>query len=1107
MKKLLSGSETSKESVAGRKYWKSLDEVVDSAHFNEWVAREFPQGASELEGVNRRHFLKIMAASFGLAGLGLTGCRQPEQHVLPYAKQPERIVPGVPVYYTSSMPGAKENIPLIVETQEARPTKIEGNPSYETYGGATDVYAQASVLNLYDTDRLQKSYGKHRKALMREEVMDLLKAVSEQYGENKGEGLAFLAEQSTSPTRERLVGLLKKKFPEAQWVEYEPVDFSNPEKALEGHFNRPLRPYYHFDKAKRVLAIDADFMHSEPGHLGYARDFAKARRIRKSDEVENMNRFYTAESDYTVTGAMADHRLRIATNDAFKFACLIAAEVFRHLGEDEALIALFKRRGNGLKVHPKWVRECAKDLVEHQGNSVVVAGSHLPEAVHVLVMAINEVLDANNQTVSYLEIPENEANGVTALASSIERGLVSTLVVLGGNPAYNAPGNLQWEKLQKQVKQVIRYGYHFDETSLLADYTIAANHYLESWGDGRTWSGVYVPVQPMILPLFEGFSELEVLGHLAGVENPESYTLVKETFEGECSNSSFDAWLAKGLVEESVYPVRDVAFSAGKLEETIGAFKADGEPLSKDNLELRFTASSVGDGRYCNNGWLQECPDPMTKLTWDNAILIGPRLAREFGEATGVSLLRNPSTMNEIGQANLDSGKFERGKENAYIAQLSLGDKSIRGPVQVQPGLADYTVVLPLGYGRREAGSVGNGTGFDVYPLITNEDKAFATGATLELTGGRMLIANTQEHWSMEGRALIREASAEDYEKNPDFVNKMGVESHSPPIYGAAKNEPLQQKVKDIPRGASAYKTPDFQGGQQWGMSIDLNTCIGCNACIVACQSENNIAVIGKDQVLRGREMHWIRLDRYYSSGSEDKTEIPEDPQVSFMSVLCQHCELAPCENVCPVNATVHDDEGLNVMTYNRCVGTRYCANNCPYKVRRFNFFDWNKRKDGHYYEGPLGAAGVPELEKMQKNPDVTLRMRGVMEKCTYCVQRIEEAKINQRVKARDSGDVRVADGTIVTACQQSCPTGSIMFGDVADPDTEVSQLKAQERDYSLLGYLNTRPRTTYLAKIRNFNPAMPGVKGEPNSRIEYEDRYGHSKHAEHTEATEPHHA
>ena len=762
---------------------------------------------------------------------------------------------------------------------------------------------------------------------------------------------------------------------------------------------------------------------------------------------------------------------------------------------DNALEGKLKKWGAGISVDRQWIEECVSDLIKFRGEALVVCGSHLPVEVHQLVFFINDLIGANGRTVAYLELPEREAATISDLASEIEKGRVETLIIIGGNPAYNAPADLNWGKLQSSVKEVIRYGYHVDETSLLAiekkGHHIAATHFLESWSDGRSFDGTICAVQPMILPLFQGMQELELLGRLSGAENTDPYSLVFETFRSLTAEAdkekAFNRFLNSGLLPDTAFKAVKVKADSLRLKSTLATADFAPSKPNKNSLEVRIVPDNhTWDGRYNNNGWLQECPDPMTKLTWDNAIQISPRLAKDIGY--------DPRTSTFLKLSAKTSSTFKGGFDVAPVAEITIDGVTIKGPVHIQPGLADYTVLLSMGYGRTKTGRVGRGAGFNVYPFIKVKAPAYSSGAVLRLTGETFYLANTQRHWSMEGRGIIREANVEDYQEHPDFAQKIGIESHSPAIYGADEDKSLQYKVKNQPRGGSAYEIPTFGGAQQWGMTIDLNTCIGCNACVVACQSENNIPIVGKEQVLRGREMQWIRLDRYYSSGSEEanRKEIPADPQVSLMPLPCMHCENAPCEQVCPVNATVHDDEGLNVMAYNRCVGTRYCANNCPYKVRRFNFFDWNKRDLDHLYEGPVGPAGMPELQKMKMNPDVTVRMRGVMEKCTYCQQRIDQAKIAQKVKARDSDDVLVPDGVIKTACQQVCPTNAIAFGDIRDTTTEVYRIKSSDRDYSLLGYLNTRPRTTYLAKLRNPNKRMPDYHDMPLSRMEYEARAGH---------------
>jgi molybdopterin-containing oxidoreductase family iron-sulfur binding subunit len=704
---------------------------------------------------------------------------------------------------------------------------------------------------------------------------------------------------------------------------------------------------------------------------------------------------------------------------------------------------------------------------------------------------MNSALGNQGTTIDFVRTGETAATTLAELAATIGSGSIKTLVILGGNPVYNAPVDLDWAAVQKRVPEVVRFGYYVDETSALAGMHIAAAHYLESWGDARTHDGTIVPVQPMILPLFGGMTEIEVLAAIAGLENTDPYTLVFATITaraGTGADDLFRRFLHDGLIEGSAYPAAVVTANpaaAAALLPPAAALPA----LSKANLEVRFvTDHKVDDGRFVNNGWLQECPDPISKLTWDNAILISPRLAVELGIDPARSMVQ---------VARKEAADFTGGVEHARILEVTVGGRKVRGPAHIQPGLANYTILLPLGYGRTKTGRVGEGSGFDAYSVRTSGTMAGAVGATVIVTEDEVLLADTQEHWSMEGRDLVREANLSEYQEHPDFVKEVGLEAHSPSILGeAGEAMTLGEQSTQIPRGGSLYVTPKFDGVHQWGMSIDLNTCIGCNACVVACQAENNIAIVGRDQVQRGRIMHWIRLDRYYSDGKADAAafggegnlEIPEEPQISLQPVACMQCELAPCETVCPVNATVHDDEGINTMAYNRCVGTRYCANNCPYKVRRFNFFDWNIREQGNFYLGPLGPKGMPELVKLVKNPEVTMRMRGVMEKCTYCIQRIENGKIQWKVKVAQEGhpaDVVVPDGHIRTACQQACPVEAIVFGNILDPASAVSVAKSAAQDYALLGYLNIRPRTTYLAKLRNPNPRMPDYTALPLSRVE----------------------
>ncbi len=1091
--------------LTGPRYWRSLDELAETPGFQEQMAREFPEGADNLNGVDRRRFFKLMAASFALGGAGLaSGCRRPEEHILAFGRSVEHSIPGLPLYYASAFPLRRNAVPILAETHQGRPTKIEGNPSFAPYGGATNALVQASVLDLYDPDRAT-THTIRGTAANAARIQDLLAEIGTQARADGGNGLVFLAESSGSPTRERLVARLRREFPQALWAEYDAVRDEPPAAAARAAFGRDVKPVYRFAKAKRVVALDADFFGAESGSIGYIRDFAKARRAHTVDA--EINRLYSVESTFTLTGSMADHRLRLASSHLLAFAAALFGAVTG--SADYAALST----GLQFKDQEKWLAECAKDLLAHRGQALVVAGSHLPAEVHAIVYALNAALDAIGNTVDFVAAPAPAEAGIAEVVARLNAGNVRTLVILGGNPVYNAPADLQFAAALRRAQQVVRLGYYVDETSAAfpAGAHVAAAHYLESWGDARTTDGTIVAIQPMILPLFGGISEIELLARILGEGKPDGYSLVFQTITGLNAlggtegEKGFRQFLHDGFVAGSAYQVVNPAINAGGLRELLAAARPP-VPVTREALEVRFTLDAkMDDGRFANNGWLQECPDPMTKIAWDNAILVSPALGRELGIEPGGSAIQ---------VARKNSAHFVRGMDRAFVGELTVNGRVLRGPLHIQPGLANYTVAVALGYGRGVTGRVGTGVGFDAYQVRLSDNLGYATGATLTLVPGSFhLLANTQQHWSMEGRDIVREANVDEFRQNPGFVAGMGMEAHSPAIFGDFTPEEFaklpreeraritSERAQFTPRGGSLKETPDFSGPNafldgvhQWAMSIDLNTCIGCNACVIACQAENNIPIVGKDQVLRGREMHWIRLDRYYSDGKIEggafggpgNSIIPEDPQVSLQPMTCQHCELAPCETVCPVNATVHDQEGLNTMAYNRCIGTRYCANNCPYKVRRFNFFDYNQRQLDKLYLGPLAPKGMPELVKMVKNPDVTVRMRGVMEKCTYCVQRIQAAKIAQKVKAGPSPDVVVPDGAFTVACAQACPAEAIVFGNIKDPTTRVSRLKALEQDYAVLGYLNIRPRTTYLGKLRNPNPEMPDYASLPLSRQEY---------------------
>lgn len=1158
-KRIIEHPEPKAGDLVGPNYWRGLDEKAATPEFKKWLHQEFPEGSDQATGFDRRNFLKLMGASFGLAGLGLAGCREPRNHTLPYAKQPENLIPGVPVFFASSFPGSRGNTPVIVETHEFRPTKIEGNKSYAAGNGATNAYAQASILDLYDPDRAAGSQNAAGRILSKAEVTDAVAAIAKAAAANAGAGYAFLAAPSTSPTRARLVASLKKRLPQAVWAEYEPVDEAGADRAVSKLAGKSLRIRTDYSKAKRILSLDRDFLESGDDALESSRGFASGRRVDDpADAAEKMNRLYAVESVFSLTGATADHRLRAPASSIPAIAALLVAEILTKTGGDLSLADSLNAKGRGVTIDRKWITESVADLVAHKGAALVVAGDHLPESVHAVVALANAALGAEGSTVTYVASNDTAEAGIAEITAALKDGKVTTLVVLGGNPAYDAPSDLGFEALAKKAR-VVRLGYHgpaFDETSALTrgndGLFLAASHYLESWGDGRAPDGTYVPVQPMIEPLFPSVNELDVLAAFAGVST-DSYNLVKETFVS-LGGSNFEAWLAEGVLAGSAYAKSVFTPAVASVAKVVADASFEAPAISKGNLELRITPSShTFDGRYANNGWLVEAPNPMTKTNWENVIIISPKFAKELKVEAEAILL------NKVGQLNRNINELVDGVLTARVAKLTLNGKTVEGPLYILPGMPDWTVNVQLGFGRRAVGRIGSrvserefqnktvGIGFDVYPLVTSAAPAYAAGLKLELVEGKVVqVANTQAHWSMEGRDIIREANVATFVATPDFAKQMGPEAHAPKVYGQDDKLSLELKALTQPRGNSSYDHIDhskplpnvavwqghedqFPKPQQWGMTVDLNTCTGCNACVIACQAENNIPIVGRDQTLKGRDMRWMRLDRYFfdgrdphktnAAGEPTTMDIPEDPQVSFMSMSCLHCETAPCESVCPANATVHDAEGLNTMAYNRCIGTRYCANNCPYKVRRFNFLDYNDRKIGHLYEGPLGEGGSGffggndkgDITRMQKNPNVTVRMRGVMEKCTYCVQRIQEAKIAQKVKAGASGDVRVKDGELKVACQQVCAADAIVFGDVSDENSEVSKSKRSKRDYAVLGFLNTRPRTSYLAKLRNPNMKMPNTPKSPLSLLEYEAKSGpvggHHDHAHGGHAAHGHEA
>ena len=991
---------SSVKKLQGKEYWRSLEQLADTPEFKEFLHREFPQGASEFfDPISRRKFLTLMGASMALAGL--MGCRRPVEKIVPYVKAPENVIPGVPKYYATTMPLGLSATGLLVESHEGRPTKIEGNEKHPASRGAAGVWHQASILNLYDPDRSKVVLQKGAQAGW-DEFVTFWRQQFDQFSENRGAGLVILSESFSSPTLFRLRKTFLQQFPRARWIAWEPIQDEHILRGTEIAFGRTYVPRYHFDRADIVLSLDSDFLLQESDALTYSRDFASRRRV--SSEKDDMNRLYVVESTYTTTGAMADHRMRLQAREIGAFVAALALELQAQglrTGVEDAV-----RAYAGHSFNQKWLNALAKDLMQHRGKSLLIAGRRQPAEVHALVFALNQALGNLGKTVALVDPADKllpDTGALNALVRDMKAGQVKTLVMLGGNPVYNAPADLGFGAALKKVEHTVHLSSHVDETSMMAEWHIPRAHYLEAWGDARALDGTLSVIQPLIAPLFGGKSDVEVANLLATGRDLRGYDLVRETWRTLLPRARFErAWrrvLHDGLLENSALPEQRPSLKTGRVAAALQQNPLPQDRAGKENLEIVFYASpAVFDGRFANNGWLQELPDPITKITWDNALMVSPATARELGV-----------------------------KENEMVLVEYRG-RRMKLPVWIQPGQPDYSVAVALGYGRSQSGRIGNDVGFNVYKLRQSQHADFDSGLRLTPTGEKYVLATTQNHWSMEGRPLVREATLEAYREHPEFAREM----------------------VELPPLESLWKEHPYDEGYQWGMTVDLNVCTGCSACITACQSENNIPIVGKEQVWRGREMHWIRVDRYFAGGLDD-------PEVVYQPVMCQHCEMAPCEQVCPVAATVHDQEGLNVMVYNRCIGTRYCSNNCPYKVRRFNFFNYTNE--------------TPEIVKMAMNPDVTVRFRGVMEKCTYCLQRISEVKIRAKNEGR-----QVRDGEIKTACQQTCPTDAIVFGNINDPESRVSKIKEQNRNYEILAELNTKPRTSYLAKLRNPNPELVKV-------------------------------
>ncbi len=1007
-------------------YWKSLNELAQNKEYEKFVEREFPENATELnDGVSRKGFLRIMGASIALAGFA--ACRRPVQKILPYSKQPEDIVPGVPLFYASAMPFQGNLTGLVVENHEGRPTKVEGNDLHPASGGNTNAYHQASILEMYDPDRSRtpiRNGGASSSNSFHSFVSD--------YFADTNKRVAFISEANSSPTYNGLKEEALNRFNTAEWVTYEPFGEDN---VIEGNniaFGQRLRSYYNYSNADIIVSLDDDILApTHPNNVEYAKQVTSRRKV--TSQNDSMNRIYSVENGFSTTGSYADHRLRIKASEMADFANALAATLSAKISGLNSFSGI-----NNKFTGTEYVTVMADDLANSAGRSAVSLGfDYAPEA-HAVVAAINSALNNYGTTVNLLQVPhfdnQNNRTAFARLVNSIKDGNFDAVVIIGANPALTAPADLNFSEALSGAEEVFHLSTYNDETGKTASWHIPRSHYLEAWGDGYSFGGARAVIQPQIQPLHDSLSEIEFLGAITKAEKVTGYDLVRETFSGYYRSGFENRWL--DILHDGI-DVKDGFSVANRSARSVSPAPS----TAINEIEVVVKAdNSVYDGRFANLGWLQELPDPITKITWDNVALISPNTAEKLGISTDDYL----------------------GKADQPVLNIAVNGTPIKIAAWVQPGHADDSITVHTGYGREGIGRVADVSsensqwldpsttsgGVNVYPIRTTSSMLFAQ-AGVSVTNETYPIACVQDHHSLEGRDMYRQATLAEYKETADYASFKKIHKYAVPGMKEAA-----ELGEDQPISLFNEQTA-VEGEPQWGMAIDLNACFGCGVCIIACQSENNIPVIGKREVERGREMHWIRTDRYYMG---DK----ENPQAVHQPVPCMHCELAPCEQVCPVAATTHSDDGMNQMTYNRCIGTRYCANNCPFKVRRFNFFNYPKEY--------LTTGEDPDIIQMAMNPEVTVRFRGVMEKCTYCVQRVNREKISAKI---ETGSPKPADGTVQTACQQACPADAIYFGDLTDEGSEVSKMKRNERNYLMLEELNVRPRTSYIAKLTNPNPAL----------------------------------
>ena len=1004
----------------GKKFWRSIDELAETPEFAELVTKEFPSQASEwIDPVSRRSFLKVMGASMALAGLA--GCtKQPDEPIMPYVQAPEDLILGKPVYFASAFPFTTGAVPVLIKSDAYRPIKVDGNPEHPYVQGGSDPITQATLLDLYDPDRSQHiTYRGDTRTWP--EFLAAYRSMLADKKASGGQGLYFLSATVTSPTLAAQWQQAQKNYPQAKLVQYDPVNRDNHYAAAKQAFGDYADAQYRLDQADVIVSLDADFLGGAqfPGFHKLSRDYANKRKLAGTQE---MNRLYVVESVTTATGFKAEHRLAVKPSEVAAFAAALANAV--GAGGAASSYAWPQHATT-------YLQGVAADLKASAGRSVVIPGEYAPPSVHAAAFAINQALGNVGKTVVYTDpvnpMPTIQTDDLKALVADMNAGKVDWLVILNANPLYAAPADLDFETAFNKVKTVVHLGSHLDETGEQAHWHINNAHYLEMWSDARAYDGTVSIVQPMIDPLYGGHTAHEFIQSMLDEPDVSAYDAVRANWKQQLSKGDFEFNWRKALHDGWI---ADTAFQAKTVGAKGGAAGEIPAPAGADQLEVAFRPdTNVYDGRYANVGWMQEIPRPVTNLAWDNAAQMSFATLEKFGLA-----------------------------EDDAVEITVAGKKIIAGALAV-PGQADGVVVVTLGQGRR-IGRVAGGIGYNAYLIQQSSGPWAQTGAQLRKTGEIYDICVTKSHHidqrdvshggdgsgthSLEGnesldRGIIRYATLTEFKSDPGFANE-GAGHYTP--------EPDDSMFPSYRYDKNA-----------WGMSIDLNSCVGCNACVTACYAENNIPVVGRLQAKIGRTMQWIRIDTYYEGDLAA-------PRAHFQPMTCHHCENAPCEQVCPVGATVHSPEGLNLMVYNRCVGTRYCSNNCPYKVRRFNFllytdvYDWDDK-----------------TLALMHNPDVSVRSRGVMEKCSYCNQRIQEVKI-----AADKENREIRDGEIKTACQQACPTNAILFGNINDKNSAVAKIKTNERTYGVLADINTRPRTTYVAGVLNVNEELAKSLGEYTS-------------------------